>query len=720
MTTAESAPGPRWVLLAREREQLGRVAERIRKGRRVLAFLACQAEHRGEVVAWLSKETGRELACPAEGSAAELLTGLESAAGGQPQEVVSLAWRPGDHDAIATLNLHREKLRRGASVLLWCVPEDLRALLVEGQDAYSFRDTLILLSGFPVPPVHVPSDDTPEIRLARARLALPGTAFEKALAAAELGTLLLDRGYYQEAAATCDAAVRPFLTEEMHDAGRETLAYLMATQSAAMAAAGDVSSARRYAIIAIENRPWTAAVDEVCAVFLSGIEPTSGAAFAAARALQGVVVDLAWESSRQYIEICIAEDTASAGALRIQWPPRWSALFSKDSDLSAGPGIVALARGDIDDATAILLRAAADAARRDEDNRHALLRAVDSLIAEGELDCANELLKTLDRARPTDWLPFDAIVRRAFILALTGHVAKALRLLRIEEPPSSFLDGLVYRSCATLASVVRVAFLAGRLGIDDVAATLSYLAESEGRFPPPDEDDLPFYRVLFPSLRADLMSLSAERRGEAIALARSALDVARAEVPQYAPDHAARLVRCLLLQNRFDDAFDVLPDAEREAESQDHCRALSSLRALRAVAHVRRGDGAPVVDAAMATLRETLEATGSPRIAAETLIVLARDLPPACPHPDVLALVDETAERFAEMPMPAQEELCRETRGDALLARGRGDEAAACFARAAKRLEHYGILLRVPLLRAKRDAALGKPARDPAGGNAPD
>jgi tetratricopeptide (TPR) repeat protein len=199
-----------------------------------------------------------------------------------------------------------------------------------------------------------------------------------------------------------------------------------------------------------------------------------------------------------------------------------------------------------------------------------------------------------------------------------------------------------------------------------------------------------------------------ERRAEATDLARGALDLARAEVPAYAPDQAARLVRCLLLLDRFDDALDALSLAEQEAASLEQLRALSTLRKLRVIAHVRRGDGAPAVDAAMAALREALEATGSPRIASECLLALARNLPPECTHPDVLALLEEPAERFAEMPMPAQEELCRETRGDVLLARGQREEAAACFARAAKRLQHYGLLLRVPWLEVKRDAALGK------------
>lgn len=703
MTTGEARGGPSWLLRARETEQLGRIADRIRLERRVLAYIACEPESRGEVVAWLSKAAGREVPAPVECSAQALLAHLESAAVEAPRLVVSLSWSPGDRDAIAALNLHREKLRRGASMLIWCAPRDLDALQTEGQDAYSFRDTLVVISGFSIPAVHVPSDDTPEIRLARARLSLPGTPFEKALAAADLGTLLLERGYYIEAVRVCDATIEPFLEDGEHLAARGTMAHLAGTLSAALAAVGAVSAARRWAEVALDSGLRTGAIreeDELESI-AAAVEPASPAPLAAARALHGFAADFPWDSFGRQHGLLVAELRAETGQHRV----------SRAGDEPADPeavGILALARGDLGEAAILLQRAAAAAVGRDEDNRSQLLALLDCLHAEGDVRCAAALLTRLRQARPTDWLPLQDRLRRARVLSSIRRIEDARRLLRYEERPSPFLDGDVYARCKALVSVVCLARAARQIDSGELAATAEYLAGVQAWFPPPDEGTPPFYRVLFPGLLADVLSRIPERAAEAIELARSAWDLARAEIPRYAPEHAARTVRLLVLQNRFDEALEAATLAEPEAEAMEDLRALSALRVQRALAHVGRGDEALQVGSAMAALRETLDASGSPRLTAESLLSLARGLPPSCEMPDAVALAEEASERFADMPMLALEELCRETKGDALLARGRREEAAECFAAAMKRLRHYGLLLRVPLLRAKHQAALGQ------------
>lgn len=712
MTTADGPGGRRWLLLARETEQLERVADRIRQERRVLAVLACERAFRGEVLAWLSKAAGRDIPAPVESSAPELLAHLDAAAGGTLLDVVSLAWSTGDRAAIAALNLHREKLRRGASVLLWCAPEDLGTLQTEGQDVYSFRDTLVLISGFALPEVHVPSDDTPEIRLARARLDLPGTLYEKALAAAELGTLLLDRGYHLEAVDVCMTAIEPLLEDDVHEAGRGTIAYLAGALAAALAAAGAVSAARRWADVALMNGLQAGAAEADMATFVDVIEPSSSASAAAARVLQGVAADLPWESFRRQHSMVLAETTARTGQLRA-WRPRDDAFPVQGDELDAS-FVIALARGDVDDATALSQEAAADAARRDEDNRSRLLHLVDCLVLAGEIRCAVDLLGGLRPARPADWLPVLSRPRRAHVLALAGKVEEACRLLRYEEAPSELIDGLVYQRCAALVSVVRAAVSAERLGLDAVGDTASYLSTVEGWFPPPAEGSPPFYPILLPGLRAELLSSIPDRRDEAVDLARGAWELARREVPTHAPPHAVTLVSCLLGQERLDAAMDVLSLAEPDAERMEDLRALAVFRLVRVLVDTLRGEGASAVGSAMSALREALDATGSRRIVAEGLLSLARSLPPQCTRPDVITLVDEASEHFADMPMLGHEERCRETKGDALLGRGDGEQAAGCYSAAAKRLRHHGLLLRVPLLRAKRRRALGAPAAGPA------
>lgn len=547
-----------------------------------------------------------------------------------------------------------------------------------------------------------------------ARFELPGTAFEKALAAAELGTLLLDRGYHFEAVDVCHAAIEPFLKDGVHDAGRGTIAYLVATFSAALAAVGAVSSARSLAEASLGNLVQTgAATEDDLTAFVDALEPTAPSLLADARVLHGSAADLGWEPFQRRLGVSLAEEIARSGTLR-QWRPKHGA-FSVDASEPEARAIVALARGEIGEATGSFDSAAAEAAHRDEDNRWQLLRAVDSLLFEGDVRCAAALLGRLRRARATDWLPLCSTLRSAWVLALLRRVEKGCALVRFKERPAAVLEGVVYQYCATLAGIVVNAAGARQCGADRITDTDSYLSTVLDWLPSPDEGTPPFYRILFPGLRADLLALLPERRAEAVDLARGAWELASAEYPRYAPDHAAKLARCLLRLDRLDETLDVLSAAEREAESLESLRSLAALRLLRVAAHARRGEG-PAVASAMAALRETLDATGSARIAAESLLSLARGLPPACTRPDVLALADESSELFADMPIVAGEELCRETRGDALLARGRREEAAVCFAAAAKRLRHHGLLLRLPLLRAKRRTALGEgPAQAPAG-----
>jgi hypothetical protein len=96
----------------------------------------------------------------------------------------------------------------------------------------------------------------------------------------------------------------------------------------------------------------------------------------------------------------------------------------------------------------------------------------------------------------------------------------------------------------------------------------------------------------------------------------------------------------------------------------------------------------------------TLDETGAPRIAAEALLELALLLPPTGTHPDPLALLDEAAALFADMPIPEREARCIEAMGDVLAARG--DPASRNrYIEAKATYERFGLGLRVPLLARK-------------------
>ena len=180
-------------LLARERNELEAVVTPLREKRRVVAFLVCNAKMRPVVLAHLRETSGVSIPEPVPlVEANQTLDVLVEASSRGADEVRSLLVVHDAPDVMRTLNWHREKLRRGASVLLWIEGvEGLRELRAMGPDAYSFRDVMVVVQGEePVvvaPPVE---EESVEIQLARLRWIGAGTAEERAYAAFELAATI--------------------------------------------------------------------------------------------------------------------------------------------------------------------------------------------------------------------------------------------------------------------------------------------------------------------------------------------------------------------------------------------------------------------------------------------------------------------------------------------------------------------------------------------------
>lgn len=712
MTAREEGAASSWMLRAAEKEQLSRIADRIRKRRRILAILACETAYVTRVSSFLSHAARTPVAEPLMSSADGLLQKLEEAVQQDASAVVSLSWAAGDRAAMAALNLHREKLRRGASILLWCAPGDLATMQTEGQDVYSFRDTMVLISGFAPPAAHVPDPESPQILLARARLELPGDPYEKALAGADLATLLVERSYFAEAVNVCREVVEPFVEDDVEEAGRGTLAHLAGAMATALAASGAIAASRSWAMLTYANGLSTGALDSGDAeAFLHAIEPTFPLPSAPASVLHAMATERPWESMGPDFGRCLV-------SLAIQtWTTSAVQAFDAatiGADNHDARSILARALGDVHDATQRLWWSAEKAARRDEDNRAYLLRGASSLLEEGEVACAARLVSTLRRVRPSDWLPSEAAIVRAEILMAAGKVEDALNHVRLPTRPAVPLDGVIYRRCEALGRIAQNAFSAGRLPLDRAFEIAAHLENVATWLPPNEGDSPPFYRVLLPRLRASLLRWIPERRAEAARLAEEAYELSAAEVPSYAPSSAAMWALCLFESGRHQELASMLAFVEPMAQSADDFRSLCILRALHWISLCHTQVGPTATASAETALREAIEATGSPRRAAEMWLFVADFLPPALSSPDPLRLAEEAAERFAEMPMPANQERCREVAGDVLLARGLPQQAATRFRAAESRLRQYGLLLRVPLLRAKAGQA-----RQPAGSDLP-
>jgi tetratricopeptide (TPR) repeat protein len=705
------AGGPR--LLARERDELDRVASLLREGRRVVAFLVGEARLRPAVLAYLRERSGVAIPEPvALADPDQTLDVLERVNAGRPSEVWTLLVDHAAANVLRTLNWHREKLRRGASSLLWIDGvEGLRALRATAPDAYSFRDVMIAIQGEEPVPVVPPEAESMDVQLARLEYAKAGSPEDRAEAAARLGNRLRVRDSNSEARSILNSALAVIPGETYtSERARTTRAHLYfhLTGTATKGSADALRYCRRgidelEGLTSSESHGWK--------LFLLGMM-TSPLGFDQRSVLRAlaeirpakerpeVSCQVLRGAARSWIEHGdllragkLVRDALNIADLAVH--NRAMALEDQGRvDLYAGH--IARAEERYRASYSLVKRAGIGT------SYPALWLATCSQL-QGELEVAKHILADI-AAQPENIAAeqFNARRQLAEITMAEGDVPRALTDLRtlLHAASSSRNDGDLYQTAFTYVSSLRATHEAGRLIPADLTDADAELDVAEDVALSIARDDPPWYPILFPALRAEVLSLRPGHLAEAISLTAAAVDRARAVWPDAAPMHARMLVAHLVRAGRLDEARDALALAEPEAEAQRHLRELARLRAHAVAVLARTAVPAAAIDAKMSALRATLDETGAPRIAADTLLELAQLLPPACAQPDPLSLLDEAAALFAEMPIPAQEARCLEGMGDVLAARG--DAAARGRHLEAKgTCERYGLGLRVPLLDAK-------------------
>jgi tetratricopeptide (TPR) repeat protein len=697
-------------LLARERDELDQVAERLRDGRRVVAFLVGEARVRPAVLAYLGERSGGAVPEPVTlADPDQTLDVLLEINTGKPGDVWTLLVDHTASNVLRALNWHREKLRRGASVLLWIEGvEGLRALRGMAPDAYSFRDMMITIQGEDPVPVVPPEAESMEVQHDRVTYLMAGAPEEKAEAAAELANSLRTHGSIIEAGSVAHEALEALpsdtYTSESARTARAELYFAL------RAATEDSAEGWRYCqrgIAEIEGLTSTDAHDLRLLLLAVMPSPVGNDHRSTLRALK----ELREDPPHVYCQVLLsaARSWTARGDLLSAAKLVYEALEMDDLDDSyhrslprEDSGHVELAAGRIARAeeqyrTAYELRERAGVGT----SYPALSLAICSKHR-GEIDVARHTLTDI-AAQPENIAADQFSARRglAEIALAEGNIPPALADLRtlLHEAASRRDDSRLYDTAVTYVSSLRAAHEADRLPpayLTDADAELDVAEDIALSIARPD---IPWYTILFPALRAEVLSLRPDRLPEAITLTAAAVDRARAVWPDAAPMHARMLVAHLVRAGRLDEARAALAIAEPEAEADRHLRELACLRA-HTVAVLACGAPPSEIDAKLAALRATLDETGAPRIAADTLLELAQLLPPTSSRPDPLALLDEAASLFADMPIPAQEARCLETMGDVLAARG--DPAArARWLEAKGTCERYGLGLRVPLLDAK-------------------
>ena len=157
----------------------------------------------------------------------------------------------------------------------------------------------------------------------------------------------------------------------------------------------------------------------------------------------------------------------------------------------------------------------------------------------------------------------------------------------IHEAAASVCDEDLYAAFASYIRSLRFAHAADRLSPDDIKIAEQELDIAEDVANSIAGDDPPWYKILYPSLRADLLALSPDRLPDAISFAKTALERARARWSDPVPQIARQLVGLLLKANHLDEARDALAMAIPEAEAERHLRELARLQAYSIVLLVR-------------------------------------------------------------------------------------------------------------------------------------
>jgi tetratricopeptide (TPR) repeat protein len=720
-------------LLLRDREELDRVGLILRGSKSALAFIVCAESLRAMARAYLNERSGeRTIAEPVHLLDPEhTLRLLTEGAEVQANAVLSLSIDEGATEVLRTLNWHREKLRRGSSVVLWISGTDgLRALRDVAPDAYAWRDVVAIIRGDSGPLVAAPAKESGELRRARKKLDRARNARERAAAVGELASRLRQAGRREECVRIARRALEG-LPEELYqeDGDRELRAKLHLQIAAAVLAGGRQAEPRRLILDGLEQlRGITSPEARDLRLWLQAALPGPNGPDRSSKeaALEVILRERPLSAVHAEVlrrlsscEIRRGDLRAAASLLEEAASVSTKANFntaliaSAKASLEVSSGRLVAAEEQLRSAASLLVEADASA-------EPAALTLAHCLRLRGEMEAARTLLEGLLPPSEARHLAHPSIFHElGMVLIEAGEVNRGLELLRdaVRHFGDVGCDHAHFLLSAQFVTAITECYLADRIGIVELIAADAEMEVAEDISLTMVGIDPPWYRILFPGLRSVLLALRPDQLSDAIVLAERALEQARAVCVELAPMEASVYVGHLVRAGRLDDALAVLTSAEAEAEQQSNLRELADIQRLSLLSLVRLRRPAPLLEAKMTALRGTLNATGSSRIAADKLLDLGRELPPDSTSPDPVALVEEAHALFLDMPMPAGEARCLEVLGDILAARGHPVEARRRYIAARRRLERYGLGLRLPLLVSKLERLMveqqSHPKEDP-------
>lgn len=704
-------------LLRADREQLDRAAELLGGDVPALVIVVCEKPLVPAALEHLRKRASAEIPEPV------VLRGSEEALGAlmnaMPEiaaaKVRSLALGGDANEALRALNWHREKLLRGAPVVLWLDGVDgLTEMREAAPDAYSFRDMVVLVRGDGGRLPQVSYKEPRTILDARRRLARAKTALERASAHDRLSAELRIRGYLVEAEDVAwrglEALPEARYTDENARLARASLWSKVAIAARRRGSRAQQRQAARRGLDEIQGLG-AARAQEVLAwllvavpgpvgnhdrvsverafLLIQGMPSNPSVRLHATRAMGRIAFALG--------DVLTAQKLLGECDLHGIGPINLSLLRGDQGRLACGAGRML-------DAESYFQQSISSGRREGVNPAVSATAVANCWLDRGELRVAEQIVReSLSESEPI------CLVQRQNVwgaLALKkGELSSAREHVRtcLRDTAQFGLDGWYLAACGALAQIAVEGRDASRLDTDAlerIAVELE-VAEDVSRSIT-NHDPLPWYSIRFLGFRADVL-VRTERCPEALDLARRALDLARATCTDLIPERGRALADHLLRAGKPEDALPIIAAVEPEAVDRGMLKELARLRAARVLALVLRDQPPGAIEPAMRALRDALESTGASRIKAETLLELAIRLPPATTLPDPFALASETHTLFVEMPMPAREARSLELAGDVLVARGRSAEAKRRYLTARGILERCGLGLRLPLLAAKLD-----------------
>lgn len=705
-------------LLARERRDLDAVAEPLREGRRVAAFLVCPAELRSPVLEHLTERSGRAIPEPVEVTdAGQMLALLGEAASAGEGEIRSLAIGPAE-DVVRALNWHREKLRRGASVLVWMADVDvLRVVRRLAPDAYSFRDTLVAVEGEKAFPVVMPDAGHSSVEVARLRYRLARTPLERAVAGRRLASELWIRDTTDDALRILSETLATLPASEIStDEGAVEAALLHWETAAVLDYEARLVESRRHLTdgLAILRRfDGQEALEARLALSAWLASPLGPDHQSVLRALEEARASTVGDWVRETLLFFAAESHAERGDLRA------AATLFREALILTGlrphnraaalrqQGRLAVRAGRVADVE-LLLREAAEMWSSEGAGNELVVRDLAKHHAlQSEIAAARRMLAELAGEDAQGRTAVQLLARgdlRALMVDC-GAVREGLAGIRtaLEDSLSSRRDGTLYDLASTYADCLVAAHEAGHLAPADLLEADGALLNAQSVSCSLSGEDPPWYHALYPLLRGRLLALLPDRASEAIEMTRTALALCEHRWRDAAPLCARTLAEHLAKAGRFEESLSVVERATPQLVQERFLEELARARATKLACLAHLGAPASETDATMTALRATFGEMDAPRITAETLLGLGLLLPATEAPVDALPLLEEAQELFAEMPIVALEARCLEAAGDVLRARGDLDTACGRYRAALGILERHDLGLRVPLLAKKLD-----------------